>query len=284
MDYSLPPMRCSRLRSRRHCISLRSIGLRYFADYAYRSRQLYLRFGPSTFLNCSFCHPDDPSSYLLYHLPVHVLLPHLAHLVLLGLATSEPLAGLEASWWRNRFALGALALAMGDVYMMTNFTPTIDANMPSPTGMFWTARTIRPLAICILDTVMAVLIYASATNRFVFFPSPTDSDPELARRKQEQMLAQTNVALQMAQTKLRAFSVARNATVRDQHLKAADDEYWRAVVAMEGPAGTAGVWEDEEVHAAIARLYGDGAFDAAQMGREAEAFVLNITRGLEDNS
>ena len=88
----------------------------------------------------------------------------------------------------------------------------------------------------------------------------------------------------MAQTKLRAFSVARNATVRDQDLKAADDEYWYAVVAMEGPGGRAGVWEDEEVQAAIARSYGNGTFDAAQIGREAEAFVSSITRGLEDNS
>jgi hypothetical protein len=167
-----------------------------------------------------------------------------------------------------------------DIYLTSNFTPVIDANMPSPTGMFWTARTIRPLAICILDTVVALLIYASATNRFVFFPSPTESDPELTRRNQEQMLGQTNIALQMAQTKLCAFSVARNATVRDSALKAADDEYWRAVVAMEGPPGTGGVWEDEEVQAAIARAYGDGTFDVARMGREAEAFVSNIIEGL----
>jgi hypothetical protein len=234
-------------------------------------------------LNCSFCHPDDVSSYLLYHIPVNVILPHLGHLALLGLATSEPLAGPEAGWWRNRCSLTALALAIVDVYMTMNYTPAIDANMPAPTGMFWTARTIRPLAICILDSIVALLIYASATNRFVFFTSPTDSDPELVRKKQEQMLAQTNVALQMAQTKLRAFTVARNATVRDQDLKAADDEYWRAVVAMEGPSGTRSVWEDEEVQAAIARSYGERTFDVAQVGKEAEAFVSNITRGLEDN-
>jgi hypothetical protein len=233
-------------------------------------------------LNCSFCHPDDVSSYLLYHVPVNVILPHLAHLVLLGLATSEPLAGPEAGWWRNRCSLAALALAIVDVYMTTSYTPAIDANMPAPAGMFWTARMIRLLAICILDGIIALLIYASATNRFVF-TSPTDSDPELMRKKQEQMLAQTNVALQMAQTKLHAFTVARNATVRDQDLKAADDEYWRAVVAMEGPSGTGSVWEDEEVQAAIARSYGEGAFDVAQVGKEAEAFVSNITRGLEDN-
>ena len=254
------------------------------ADGLYRSRQLYLKFGPSTISNCAFCHVDDPLSYVLYYLSVNVLLPHLVHLTALGLATSEPLAGLEAKWWRNRCTLGALALAIVDIYMTMTYEPTIDVNMPSPGGMFWTARTIRPLAICILDAFIAFLVYASATNRFVFFTSPTGSDPEILKKRQEQLLAETNIALQMAQTKLRAFSVARNATVRDQELRATDDEYWRAVVDMEGPGGTAGVWEDEEVQAAIARSYGDGSFDPGQMGREAEAFVSNITRGLENNS
>ena len=227
---------------------------------------------------------DDSLSYVLYYLSVNVLLPHLVHLILVGLATSEPLAGLEASWWRTRSSVGAIALAIGDVYMTTNFEPTIDVNMPAPTGMYWTGRTIRALAICILDAIVAFLIYASATNRFVLFTFPGDAAPQVVKKKQEQLLAQTNIALQMAQTKLRAFSVVRNATVRDEQLKSTDNEYWRAVVAMEGLGGTAGVWEDEEVQAAIARSYGDGTFDAEQMGREAQAFVSNITRGLEDNN
>lgn len=164
------------------------------------------------------------------------------------------------------------------------FTPNVDGNMPSPTGMYWTAKMLRPLAICVFDIIVGGLIYASATNRFLLFSSPADSDPVLVRRKQEEMLSQTNVALQMAQTKLRAFSVARNATVRNPDLKSTDDEYWRAVVGMEGPSATAGVWEDEEVQAAMARSFGEGTVDVAQMQREATAFVTSITRGLENNN
>ena len=97
------------------------------------------------------------------------------------------------------------------------------------------------------------------------------------------MLAQTNAHLQMGQTKLRAFSVARNTIVRDQELKLADDEYWRAVVAMEGPTGQ-GVWEDEDVQAVIAKTMGSATVDVARMGSEADSFIENVTRNLEENS
>lgn len=155
--------------------------------------------------------------------------------------------------------------------------------MPSPAGVFWTARLLRPLVLCIFDILIAFAIYASATNRFLLFSAASDYDPDVARRKREQALVQTNLSLQMAQTKLRAFSVARNAVVRDQTLKSTDDEYWRAVVAMEGVNGGQGVWEDDEVQAAIARALGGGV-DVTQVGKDADAFISNITRGLEDNA
>jgi len=69
--------------------------------------------------------------------------------------------------------------------------------------------------------------------------------------------------------------------VRNPGLKNADDEYWRAVVAMEGSEGDESLFEDEEVQAAISRAYGTGAFDVAAMRREAEAFVRNATKGLD---
>ena len=76
--------------------------------------------------------------------------------------------------------------------------------------------------------------------------------------------------------------------VRDERLKAADDEYWRAVVAMEGPpGGGGGVWDDEEVQAAIARAMGDlhhqdGGDGLEKIGREARGFVDNVTKDLEN--
>lgn len=134
--------------------------------------------------------------------------------------------------------------------------------------------------LCLFDALLAFLMYASATNKFLLFVSSAQNNPAVAKRQREETLNQTNVSLQMAQTKLRAFAMARNASVREPRLKAADDEYWRAVVSMEGPVGGEGVWEDEDVQAALARSYGSG-MDVGRMTREADAFVTNITQGLD---
>lgn len=230
-------------------------------------------------MDCTFCMPEDESSYVFYHLPTNVLLPHLIHLLGLGLATSEGLAGVEASMWRAKSTTGALSLAVLDMYITSIYSPKVDGNMPGPDGLFWRAALIRPLLLCLFDVLLAFLVYASATRRFLLFAS-TEYNPAMAKQEHEQMLSKTNVAMQMAQTKLRAFGMARNAAVREPRLKYADDEYWRAVVSMEGPAGSESVWDDEDVQAALARSYGSG-MDVARIARDAESFVANITQGLD---
>lgn len=245
------------------------------------SRQLYLRFGPATLVNCAFCHPDDEISYLLFHLPTNLILPHLLHLLFLGAATSEPLAGFEARQWRRLFATCSLAIAAMDLYLTTTYWPHVDPNMPAPAGFYWQARSLRPLIICLFDVVASSLLYVGATNRLLLFSPLAAHDPQVTKRQREQLLGQTNIALQMAQTKLRAYSMTRNAIVRQPSLKTTDDEYWRAVVAMEGPTGVDGVWNDEDVQAAVSRSLGSGGIDFTRLERDADSFVANVIRGLE---
>lgn len=241
---------------------------------------MYLAFGPSTLLNCTFCHPDDTTSYLLYHLPTNVLGPHLLHILLVGIATSEAVSGIEAHHWRGRALVGSLTLFALDAYLTSAYHPLVNTSTPAPAGTFWLAATLRYLTLCAFDAAVAFLIYAAATRRFLLFSAPSSADPELARRRQEEMLTQANVALQMASTNLRAYSVARNAVLRNDVLKAADDEYWRAVVAFEGSEGDDSLLEDDEVKAALAAAYGTGKIDVQTMRRETEAFVANVTKGL----
>jgi hypothetical protein len=246
-------------------------------------RQLYLRFGPSTLLGCQFCHPDDPLCYLLYHLPTNTLLPHLFHILILGLATSETVSGYEASTWRHSAVVSALVLAALDVFLTTTYAPMVPPSTTAPAGTFWIGSSIRYLALVAFDAGVAFLMYACATRRFYLFPTlatsnAADIDPELSRRKTEETLTQATLALQMAGTNLRAYSIARNAVVRNPGLKAANDEYWRTVVAMEGDESVLG---DEEVQAAIARAYGSGGVNVEGMRREAEAFVKHATRALD---
>lgn len=216
-----------------------------------------------------------------------MLLPHLFHILCLGLATAEPVAGFEASRWRTHALLGGLALAGLDIAMTSMYVPVIDPRVSAPAGTFWIASTLRPLALCAFDVAVAFFIYASATRRFLLFSGAgaTSADPELARRRTEELLTSANLELQLAQTNLRAFSIARNAVVRNPELKAADDEYWRRVVAMEGfDGGDESLFDDEEVQAAVSRAYGTGAVNVADMRKDAEIFVKHATKGLDSRN
>ncbi len=142
---------------------------------------------------------------------------------------------------------------------------------------FWTSHTLRLLGLCVFQSAIALLIYLSSTNRFFFGVAPTDDS--VIRRKQ---LAQTNVSLQTAHTNLRAYSIVRNAVVRNPTLKSVDDDYWRQVVAVEADTfGRGSVFDDDEVQAAIARAYGSGSADVTAVTRDAEAFVRHATAGLD---
>lgn len=245
-------------------------------------RSTYLRFGPSTLLDCPFCIPEDDFSYFLYHVPSTVIVPHLSHLLVLGLATSTAVGGAAVSGWRTWSLIGATALLGFDIYVAALFEPTIDVNMPSPPGIYWLAALLRPLSLCAYDVMIAACIWASATGRFIMFSPPNEVlDPVTMQRKTHELLTASNVALQMTQNKLRATQIARNAVVRNSTLKEADDVYWRDVVAMEGLEGGQEIWEDEEVQAAMARAYGSGTLDVTKMRREAEGFVRNATSILD---
>ncbi|EHY54047.1 hypothetical protein ABEF95_015001 [Exophiala dermatitidis] len=272
---------------------LREDGILTATDEALRAklgsqalRQIYLRFGPSTLLNCTFCTADDAFSFLLYHLPINIILPHLFHILCIGLATSEPVAGFEASRWRSRALLGATILASIDIGLTSTYTgPSLHTNprthtQTPPLGIFWIASTLRYLVLSLFDAALAFFIYASAIYRFLLFSNNDSTDPEVARRRTEELLAKTNLALQMSQTNLRAYSVARNTVVRKPDLKAAEDEYWRRVVDVES-LDDESLLDDEEVQAAVSRAYGSGAVDVAAMRREAEMFVKHATKILD---
>ena len=90
--------------------------------------------------------------------------------------------------------------------------------------------------------------------------------------------------------KLRAFAIARNAVLRDPTLSAAEQAYWQEVTRRESQVPTADgssldindeIYQEEEVQAAIARVYGGGGIDVPRARREANAFVDGITQGLQ---
>lgn len=180
-----------------------------------------------------------------------------------------------------------------DLFLNTIYTPYPSLIRPtdtSPVSLFTTLRLLRPISICVLDAIFAFYIWTTTTNRFILFPFLSDpnaagntSVDELQMQTQE-LVRNAAVGLSMVQSKLRAYSVAKNTVLRDDGLKGVERSYWEEVQRREG-GGEIGddVYEDEEVQAAIARVYGMGnsGVDVPRARREAGAFVDNVTKGLE---
>jgi hypothetical protein len=250
------------------------------------ARKVYLTFGPDALVSCQFCSFDNLTTYLMYYLPFHVLLPHLAHLMLLGIATSAPIAGREASRWRTKFTMAGLALAAIDIYIVATYDAiqgaplSVRAGQKPPTSLYNQITLLRPLAIVICDVICSTVIWLSATNRFFFKPPSTVEQIDGA-------VSMAVQALTGANTKLHASSVTRNAVVRDKTLKSRDDLYWQTMVASENPTHTGegeilnNIWEQEEVARAVSQaMAGQGGIDLAQLGVKANDFVRGVTEDM----
>ncbi|PGH27085.1 hypothetical protein AJ80_01272 [Polytolypa hystricis UAMH7299] len=255
------------------------------------ARRLYLRFGSDPLLSCTYCSNDSPQSFILYYLPFHTLLPHLIHLLLLGLSTSAPLVGRQTSKWRNKFLVAAIAFSILDISIISTYdsltgkSATMHDRTSTPRSLHNTGVTTRFLALSIFDAVCAGLIYLSDTNRLFYTPPST-------AEQAEQLVNAAGTALASATSKLHALSVTRNAVVRDKALRARDDAYWRTVVAMEGfptdssSSGGGSIWEEEEVVRAMTRAMnnsqgGKGGVDVVKLGADANGYVDGVTAGLE---
>ncbi|KAH8428845.1 uncharacterized protein LDX57_006522 [Aspergillus melleus] len=255
------------------------------------ARKVYLRFGPETLTGCQFCSLDNVNTYLLYYLPFNTLLPHLLHMVIVGVVTSAPLAGREAASWRNKFTVAGLALAALDLYVVSTRDPvqsapaSVRAGIKPPSSLYHQITLLRPLALAIFDGICAFLIYVTATNRFFFAP-PSQAD------QVDQLVNNSLSALTGASAKLHATSVTRNAVVRDKLLKERDDSYWRTVVETQADQGRIGngdpsvdatsIWEEEEAVRAMSQaMGGQGGVDMAKLGVNAAEYVNGVTAGLD---
>ena len=244
------------------------------------ARKLYLRFGPDTLISCPFCSLDSQESYLLYHVPLNALLPHLFHLLIIVLVTSAPLVGEQAGRWRIKFTFAAVALALVEIVVVSRHDATAHRTADIPTSLYNQIYLLRQLIFSVFDAFCALLIYLSATRRYFFTPpSPAD--------KAEELVSIAGSTLAVATSKLHALSVVRSATVRDKVLKARDDAYWRTAVAMEcsGEDARINIWEEEEVVKAISRAMRgrrqEGGVDIAKLRADASVYVDGVTQGLE---
>ena len=126
--------------------------------------------------------------------------------------------GKEASVWRTTATMGAAAVALAEVYLMSSYNYQGNARatrLEEIDNFFWKMRIYRGIAIAALDAVIGWMLYLSSTNRAFFSP------PNTAERVE----ASTKV-LEIARSKLSAISIFRNTINRDDELRSRSQGYW----------------------------------------------------------
>ncbi|KAI1766580.1 hypothetical protein GGR53DRAFT_202204 [Hypoxylon sp. FL1150] len=182
------------------------------------SRLLYLQFGPDVLTECPFCNSEDPRSYFYYALPA-LLVPHLANLVIVSLATSSPVAGKHGPKWRTTAAVLCGLGAALDAYATSSYNHQANARatrLGDVDMFFWRCRVYRYLGLAALDALVAGLLYLSSTNRA--FATP----PGAAAR-----VAAVTRQLQATKSRLNAVGIVKNTTTRDEDLRARTQAYWQ---------------------------------------------------------
>jgi hypothetical protein len=231
------------------------------------ARCLYLAHGPDVLTNCPFCLSDEPTTYFYYALPA-ILLPHLLHLLALGLATSNAVAGKYGSRWRTLFVMGGAAVGLAECYLVGTYDFKANARATRPEDLdhfYWRMRTFRGISMCILDAAFAGLIWATSTNRIFAVP------PSVAERTETVIKA-----IGSLQGRLVAVGILRNTVVRDEGLRGKAEVYWRREKQVMGD-----VMDEREVVEEIRNALSD-RINVTKIEGDARTYADGILGGLQD--
>ncbi|KAI9843904.1 MAG: hypothetical protein M1837_006058 [Sclerophora amabilis] len=228
------------------------------------SRLLYLTYGPDPLANCTFCSSDVSSTYLYYSLPT-LLTPHGLHALALGLATSLPITGRAASKWRFITTLLSISLPIAEIVILATYDHKSNSTATTPaqlTLLHWWLRTYRYLLMAMVDLGLAFFVYTSATNRlFVTPPSLPERTEEVTKR------------VEVANRKMHALGILKNAVSRDERLRGATSAYWE----QEGKA-MGEVFEEREVLDRVREVL--GRVDVRAITDEASKYADGVVGGV----
>jgi hypothetical protein len=225
------------------------------------SRLLYLQFGPDVLADCTFCSSDDPRSYFYYALPA-LLAPHLLNLFVLSMTTSTLLAGSEGNRWRPPVVIVCALVAALDVYLVNDFNAQANARATRLADLhmfFWTSRSYRCVALALINSGLAFLLYLSSTHRaFASPPSPAERAETIARQ------------LLTVKSKLNAMGIVRNTAIRDEELRERSQAYWQ----HEGRLMRE-VMEERDVIEGVADAL-QNRINVKEIERDADTYAANI--------
>jgi hypothetical protein len=242
-------------------------------------RLLYAQFGPRDLIdafpllitqtpNGETLARDAGTTLLYFALPSH-LLPHIAHLLVIGIATSTTLAGSAAARWRSAAIIASLTLCAAEIYLLATYDDGANrtATRISETDfLHWKLLLGRGLGGTAIDALLGWAIYAGTTGR-----GGPDFLTSLARTPEspEARLAQHGAQLENALRKIQGLGVLRNALVRDPPARERSERYW----VQEGEV-MKDVFETREVVEALRGAL--GRTDVARVGRDADEFVDGV--------
>lgn len=184
------------------------------------ARETYLRYGADSLISCSFCTFENPFTFVIFWIARDVLVPHCLHYLVLGLATSKQLCGIEASRWRIKFVAGGLLIPVLELfYFVARKSDFVTHPEVTPFSLSDRIKTIRLISITIYDGLCAAILYLSATNR-LFYKVPTDSE------RLDEFLGELTTSVENMRAKLRVLLLGRSTIVREKSLRDHDAAYW----------------------------------------------------------
>ncbi|KAI1460868.1 hypothetical protein F4805DRAFT_415892 [Annulohypoxylon moriforme] len=231
------------------------------------SRLLYLQHGPDVLATCPFCTSENPRSYFYYALPA-LLIPHLANLVIVSIATSDLVSGSHGPKWRTTAAIAAGLGAALDAYLASSYNYQANSRATRLVELefyFWTARSTRLVLLSLFDGLLATLLYLSSTNRaFAAPPSAAERVEAVTRR------------LMTTKSRLNAVGIVKNTALRDEDMRARTQAYWR----HEGRLMREVMEEREVVEGVNDAL--ENRINIQDITRDADAYALNVLPRMEE--
>ncbi|PHH76484.1 hypothetical protein CDD80_1524 [Ophiocordyceps camponoti-rufipedis] len=163
-------------------------------------------------------------NYYFFYTVVDLLRPHFVNFVLMVLVTSPIWTDVHGSQWRTLSALAAACLAAMDIFIVKTYdhqSNSASIRLEDIDFFFWSMRCYRLVALAALNTMLAILIYLSCTNRaFITLPSPPERIEALTR------------SLLSVKSKMSAMGIVRNTALRDSELRSRSQAYWAHEVRL----------------------------------------------------
>jgi hypothetical protein len=227
---------------------------------AFPARIYYTLYGPTILTENPLSQPGDLDAerdLLLYALPA-LALPHLAHLLALGLATSPLWSGPPGARWRSLATTLGLAAAVAEIYYVAMYDATANVRSTRVAEVdfaFWRIRVWRGVGLAAADALLGWVIWLQATGRGL-----------RPARTGKERVGDALVAFERVLGKVRGLGIVRNGEVREAGLRRVVDEYW----VREGEV-MKDVMEQKVVVEAQRRAL--GRIDMVRVQREAVQFV-----------